>query len=290
MQANPPPRYDLGNCTVTLVSGGQFKLDGGAMFGLIPKALWSRSYPADDQNRILLACNCLLVERPGTDRRVLIETGHGSKYTPKEQNIFALDPTCWLRPNLLALGVDPASITDVVVSHLHFDHAGGLTHNADGQLKLTFPNARVYVHKPELDDACANFGIMTATYRAENYSPLCAADAWRVIEGATEIAPGIHTLPTPGHTRGHHSIAVQGSDRVLAFGGDLMPTRHHLGAAYNMAYDLYPLDNRASKQQMLTWLAERDGLYAFDHELETPVVSVRRKGEWFELTAESSDR
>ena len=285
MKATPPPRYDLGGCTVTLVNGGHLKLDGGAMFGLIPKALWGRSNPADEQNRIQLACNCLLVERPGSDRRIIIETGHGPKYGDKEQKIFAIDRTSWLRRSLLALDIDPASITDVVVTHLHFDHAGGLTYPDDGRLVPTFPNARIHVHQPEFEDARSNFGIMTATYREENYAPLAAGSAWHVFSGATEIAPGVRTLPTPGHTRGHHSIVVTGTDRTLAFGGDLMPTRHHLGAPYNMAYDLYPLDNRASKQTLLGWLAERDGLYAFDHELETPVMSVRRVGEWFELAA-----
>ncbi len=287
MTEQPPLRYDLGDCTVTLVSGGRLKLDGGAMFGLIPKALWSRVYPADDQNRIQLACNCLLVDWPGRSQRVIIETGHGPKYAQKEQQIFAIDPTAWLLPSLRALGVDPATITDVVVSHLHFDHAGGLTHEADGRPVRTFPSARVHVQRSELEDAYANFGIMTVTYRRENLAPIDAADAWRLLDGAAEIVPGVRAIPTPGHTRGHHSIVVEGRDRALVFAGDLMPTRHHLGAPYNMAYDLYPLENRSSKHKLLQWLAGRNALLAIDHELETPVLSVRLAGEWFELTAES---
>jgi glyoxylase-like metal-dependent hydrolase (beta-lactamase superfamily II) len=284
ISATQAPTYDLGGCTVTLVSGGRLKLDGGAMFGLIPKALWSRSYAADEQNRILLACNCLLVEWSGaSDRRVIIETGHGPKYDAKEQRIFAIDPARWLLPSLQALGVDPATITDVVVTHLHFDHAGGLTYEQDGRAVATFPRARVHVQRRELDDARAGFGIMTATYRQENYAAIDAAGAWRPLEGAVEIVPGVRALPTPGHTRGHHSIAVEGRERALVYGGDLMPTRHHLGAPYNMAYDLFPLDNRASKRQVLEWLAGRDGLIAIDHEVDTPVMSVRRKDDWFEL-------
>lgn len=287
MHATSSARYELGGCTVTLLSGGQFKLDGGAMFGLIPKALWSRVYPTDDQNRIQLACNCLLVEWSGpTDRRVIIETGHGPKYGEKEQRIFAIDPGRWLLPSLTALNVDPATITDVVVSHLHFDHAGGLTCERDGRLVPTFPRARVHVHRPEFDDARANVGIMTATYREENYAPIDAAKAWYLLEGAGEIVPGIRNMPTPGHTRGHHSIVVEGRDRTLVFAGDLMPTRHHLGAPYNMGYDLFPLDNRSSKQTLLAWLAANDGLLVIDHELEAPVCSVRSAGDWFELSPE----
>ncbi|MCK4340810.1 MAG: MBL fold metallo-hydrolase [Phycisphaerae bacterium] len=279
-----PPRYDLGGCTVTLVKGGSLKLDGGAMFGLIPKPLWSRTYPADDQNRIQLACNCLLVEWPGvSDRRLIIETGHGPKYGEKEQRIFAIDPARWLRPALLGLHVDPASITDVVVSHLHFDHAGGLTWERDGRLVPTFPNARVHVQRREFEDARAGFGIMTATYREDSFTPIDEIDAWRLLDGEAEIVSGVRSRPTPGHTRGHHSIVIAGRDRSLVFGGDLMPTRHHLGGPYNMAYDLFPLDNRKSKKELLAWLAARDGLLALDHELETPIVSVRPKDDWFEL-------
>jgi len=284
MPSAVPPCYDLGGCTVKLFSGGHLKLDGGAMFGLIPKPLWSRSYPADEQNRIALACNCLLVEWSGAnDRRVMIETGHGNKYAEKEQRIFAIDPANWLLPNLLAAGIDPASITDVILSHLHFDHAGGLTHACDGQIVATFPHARVHVQEQEFTDARAGFGIMTATYRNENYAAIDAADAWHLVAGASEIVPDVWALPTPGHTRGHHSLVVTGRDRSLVFGGDLIPTRHHVGAPYNMGYDLYPIENRESKRQTLAWLADNHALLAVDHELETPVVSVRRRDDWFEL-------
>lgn len=284
MSNDHAPRFDLGGCTVTLVDGGRLKLDGGAMFGLIPKALWQRSYPADEQNRILLACNCLLVEWPDQpDRRALIETGHGPKYGEKEQRIFAIDPTHWVLPALERMGIDPASITDVIVTHLHFDHAGGLTHEYNGQYVPTFPRATVHVQRQEYEDARAGFGIMTQTYRPENLEPITAANGWRLLAGGGEIVPGIMARPTPGHTRGHHSIAVSGHERTLVYGGDLMPTRHHLGAPYNMAYDLYPIENRASKAELLGYLADNDGLLALDHELETPVLAVRRSGDWFEI-------
>ncbi len=288
--ATNAPRFDLGDSMVTLVNGGRLKLDGGAMFGLIPKALWARSYPADEQNRILLACNCLLVEWPAQpERRVLIETGHGPKYAAKEQKIFAIDPAQWVRPSLEAQGIAPASITDVIVTHLHFDHAGGLTYEADGALRPTFPQATVHVQRQEYEDAQAGFGIMTATYRPENLQPIDEAGAWHLLDGAGEIVPGIRAMPTPGHTRGHHSIVIEGQARPLVYGGDLIPTRHHLGAPYNMAYDLYPVENRASKEALLGWLADTGGWLAFDHELDTPVVAVQQAGDWFELTPAPAD-
>ena len=277
-----PPRYDLGGCTVTLLSGGSLKLDGGAMFGIIPKALWLRGTPADEQNRIQLACNCLLVEwQRETARRVIIETGHGPKYADKEQRMFAIDPAKWLLPELQAVGVDPAGITDVIVSHLHFDHAGGLTYEQDGHLLPTFPNARVHVQRRELEDARDRFGVMTATYREENFQPIDQADHWNLLVGEMPILDGITARPMPGHTRGHHGIIVTGRDRALVFGGDTVPTAAHLGAPYNMGYDLFPLENRESKRQLLQWIAQRNALLVFDHEPRTPVVRIVPDGEWF---------
>jgi glyoxylase-like metal-dependent hydrolase (beta-lactamase superfamily II) len=308
----PDAALDLGGCRVTLVSGGGLALDGGAMFGIIPKPLWSRRTPADEQNRIRLACNCLLVEWEGSDRRVIIETGHGSKYGPKEAGMYAIHVGRWLLPALVALGVAPESITDVILSHLHFDHAGGLTagraewdaivHGAGGppaaagdprspaELVATFPRATVHAQRREFEDARANFGIMTVTYREENFAPLDAAGCWRLLDGPGEVIPAptpggaaIHCIMTPGHTRGHHSLVVAGRARTLCFPGDVVPTRHHVGAAWNMAYDLLPLENRASKLSLLTAAAQGEWLLAIDHEPETPLVAVAREGEWFRL-------
>ncbi len=256
------------------------------MFGLIPKPLWSRSFLPDADNHIHLACNCLLLEgkRLG-DRRVLVETGHGPKFKAKEQGFFAIDPTHWLLPALVSAGVDPASITDVVLSHLHFDHAGGLTHEVDGKLQPTFKNAVVHAQRREFDDARANFGIMTNTYREENFAPIDIADHWRLLDGACEIFPHMRTMLTPGHTRGHHSIIIEGAERTLVFSGDVMPTARHFGRAWNMAYDLFPLENRASKAALFSIAAEREWLLALDHEPETPIVSVAVDRDWFSVAA-----
>ncbi len=279
--------FDLGECSVTLINGGRLKLDGGAMFGIIPKPLWQRSTPADDQNRIQLACNCLLVEwQHETDRRVIIETGHGPKYDEKEQSIFAIDPSRWLLHGLKAAGVEPETITDVVVTHLHFDHAGGLTFERDGRLVPTFPNAKVHVQRQEHDDARAAFGIMKTTYREENVAPIDDAKAWRLHDGEAEMLKGIRPLLTPGHTRGHQSVIINGADRSAIFPGDLMPTAAHVGAPYNMAYDLFPLDNRESKNKLLKRAAEEDWLIFIDHDVETPVMKAVAEKGWYVLRPE----
>lgn len=252
------------------------------MFGIIPKAVWSRKTASDEQNRIALGCNCLLVEWEGSGgRRAIIETGHGAKYGEKERGIFAIDAGRWLLPELAGAGVDAASISDVIVTHLHFDHAGGLTQLREGVIERTFPKAAVHVQRREYEDARANFGIMTMTYREENFGAVDAGDAWRLHDGPVEPIPGVRLIPTPGHTRGHQSILVQGRERGVLFLGDVMPTREHVGAAYNMGYDLLPLENREAKRRMLSEAAEREWLVVLDHEPVSPVVRVRPEGGYF---------
>lgn len=280
-----PRRIDLGDCSVTVFCGGGLKLDGGAMFGIIPKPLWQRRAPADDENRIPLACNCLLVEWRGAGGRyAIIETGHGAKYEAKECAIYAIDPFNWLLPNLRQAGIDERAISDVIVTHLHFDHAGGLTQVVDGRTLPTFPDARVHVQKQEFQDARANFGIMHATYREENFAPLDACDAWSLHGGETAVLENIRLVPTPGHTRGHQSVIVSGSNRTVLFAGDVMPTAAHLGAAWNMGYDLLPLDNRESKRKLLRQAARERWIVVLDHEPSAPVVTVRDEDMWFKLT------
>ncbi|MCG3128098.1 MAG: putative quorum-quenching lactonase YtnP [Phycisphaerae bacterium] len=267
------PPIDLGGCRIRVISGGALRLDGGAMFGIIPRALWSRHTSPDEQNRIVLACNCLYVEWDGSPRRAIVEVGHGPKFAEKECQIYAIDPQRWLLPALIAAGIDPESITDVVLTHLHFDHAGGLTHPATDP-RPTFPRAAVHVQRSEFDDARANFGVMTQTYREENFAPIDHADLWRLHAGEAQPLPGVTVLPSPGHTRGHQSALIAGRNASLLFLGDVMPTRDHVGPAYNMGYDLFPLDNVATKKRVLGRAAAENWLLLIDHEPRTPLVRV----------------
>lgn len=279
-----PTVIDLGGCRVTLISGGGLRLDGGAMFGIIPKVLWARRAPPDDDNRIQLACNCLLVEWDGAGaRRAIVETGHGEKYGEKERRIFAIDVAHWLLPSLLSAGVEPDSVDDVFVTHLHFDHAGGLTRAGESGALPTFPRARVHVQRREFEDARANFGVMTQTYREENFAPLDAAGAWVLHDGEARPLPGVRLIPSPGHTRGHQSVLIEGRERSLLFGGDVMPTRNHLGRAYNMAYDVLPLDNMDTKRRLLQDAARHGWLWVIDHEPLSPLAEVRADGDAFSL-------
>jgi glyoxylase-like metal-dependent hydrolase (beta-lactamase superfamily II) len=248
-----PPRVKLGDLTITILDGGQLWLDGGAMFGIIPKPLWSRLVEVDEANRIPLAMTCCLVETAG--RRVLIETGAGvrAKYSEKEQGFFRLGEY-WILDSLQAVGVERESIDFVIVTHLHFDHAGGGTmpKASDGAgYVVTFPNARYVVQRGEWEDATGGQAVMTGTYRPENLAPLEEAGVLSLVSGDAEIVPGVSVRRMPGHTPHHQGVVLESGDRRAVQPGDTMPTAAHVGLRHNMAYDLLPIDNMRSKEQLL---------------------------------------
>ncbi len=254
-----PPRMQVGDLTITILDGGQFWLDGGAMFGIIPKPLWSRLVEVDQANRIPLAMTCCLVETAG--RRVLIETGAGvrAKYSEKEQAFFRLGED-WILDSLQAVGVERESIDYVIVTHLHFDHAGGgtmpKTSDRAGHA-VTFPNARYVVQRGEWEDAASGQAVMTGTYRPENLAPLEEAGVLSLVSGDAEIVPGVSVRLMPGHTPHHQGVVLESGGQRAVQPGDMMPTAAHVGLRHNMAYDLLPIDNMHSKEQLLR--AGQDG-------------------------------
>lgn len=264
----------------TLLRAGLMRLDGGGMFGVVPKALWSRLVEPDEQNRIPLQTNCLLLECDG--RRVLVETGCGDKWTDKERAIYGLEQRCVLDA-LAEVDVSPESIDRVVVTHLHFDHAGGLTRVVDGVAVASFPNADVVVQRREWDDANANRSTMTGTYLRTHLDPV--ADVLCLVDGAAEVEPGLRVLPDPGHTWGQQAVLIDAADGKLCFPGDLLPTVHHLGAAWSCGYDMEPYQSKLTK----TWLFERacdEGwLLVLDHEPGDAVHRlVRNDRGWYGLS------
>jgi glyoxylase-like metal-dependent hydrolase (beta-lactamase superfamily II) len=246
-----PPRVQVGELTVTLLDGGHLWLDGGAMFGIIPKPMWSKLTESDERNRIPLAMTCLLLQSGG--KRVLIETGAGvaSKYSEKEQGFFRF-ASHWILDSLQAAGVDRESIDYVIPTHLHFDHAGGGTMpDGRGGYMPTFPRARYIVQRGEWEDAVGGHAVMSATYRPENLGPLEAAGVLSLIDGEAEIVPGVRVVPMPGHTRHLQGVVIDGGSAKAVQPGDLLPTSAHVGIRFNMAYDLLPYENMRNKERLL---------------------------------------
>lgn len=260
----------------TVLRAGAFRLDGGSMFGVVPKAIWAKLAPPDEANRIPLQTNCLLVRSPGTT--VLIETGYGGKWDEKERKIFGLESRT-IVDALREQSIEPDAIDHVIVSHLHFDHAGGLTrHDASGDAVATFPNATVHVQQREWEDALANRSTMTKTYLRSHLDPVADRIALHDGEEAImldEAAEPITVWPMPGHTWGQQAIRFHDAEGTVCFAGDVLPTVNHVGLAFSMGYDMEPYTNMHSKRALLERAAQEHWRLALDHEPDEPVVRVQ---------------
>jgi len=262
----------LGDIVIRSVSGGSLKLDGGCMFGVVPKALWERSTRPDELNRIPLATNCLLVEADG--RRILIDTGYGPHLTDRQREQCDAEQGHPLLRNLASCGVGPDDIDTVIHTHLHFDHVGGSTQRGGGgQLRPSFPRARYVVQRVEWEDAVADLPELTGAYAREQLQALADADQLDLIDGDTTLHGRIRCRLTGGHTRGHQTLELGTAEHRAVYAGDLCPTSAHLRTAWTMAYDQFPLDVRRGKAQLLRRVVEENSLLLFDHD---PVMTAAR--------------
>ena len=259
----------LGDFELTPLSDGGFRLDGGAMFGVVPKPLWERRAPADEKNRISLGMRPLLV-RTATER-ILIDAGCGDKMSAKDAGIYGFDRALNLEHSLAAAGLSAADIDVVIASHLHFDHAGGFTAVVDGQIRPRFPNARYKIRRGEYEDATHPHERNRASYFTENYVPLVEAGVVDFIEGDGEVRPGISVWRTGGHTRHHQLIKIESGGRTAVFTGDLMPTAAHVDEPWIMAYDLYPMDTLAFKRAFVREAIAGEYVIFFEHD---PVMAA----------------
>jgi glyoxylase-like metal-dependent hydrolase (beta-lactamase superfamily II) len=265
---------------VTPLRTGAFRLDGGGMFGLIPKTMWSQWTTPDADNRIALSTRSLLVET-ARDGLVLVEAGCGDKWTDKERAMYALERRTAIDA-LREVGVDPADIAHVIVTHLHFDHAGGLTCAGDGGPVPTFPRARIHVQRTEWHDALANKSTMTRTYLRTHLDPV--ASQVELHDGECSPLAGFTLLPTPGHTWGHQSVLVDGASgeggaSPHLFTGDACPTLHHAHPAASLGYDMMAYEAMLSKRRVLGRAADEGWLVALDHDpLHALARAVARDG------------
>jgi glyoxylase-like metal-dependent hydrolase (beta-lactamase superfamily II) len=252
-----------------LQAGGQ-KLDGGAMFGVVPKPLWERRIPADERNRIPLGMRCILVEHD--DGLVLIDCGAGNKETPKFLDIYGIENEgangrTALEDALAKLGHSPQDIRIVIDSHLHFDHGGGNTYRDEaGVVRPTFPNARYVVQRGELEYASHTNERTAASYLPHNFAPVAEAGLFDLVEGEREIVPGIRVLPTPGHVPFHQGILLESKGERAFFLGDLVPTAAHLPLPWIMGYDVEPLVTLETKRRTLARALEEEWLLLFEHD------------------------
>ena len=262
----------VGSIRIHAIESGIQWLDGGAMFGVVPKPLWQRRIPSDDQNRIPLALRCLVIESP--DELVLVDTGIGNKESEKFHELYGVEnagnPTR-LEDGIKAAGFMPDDIGIVLCTHLHFDHAGGNTfRDSEGNIRPAFQNARYVVQRGEFDFAHSGNERIRASYLRQNFDPIEEAGLWDFVEGATEIIPGVKVLPTPGHTPFHQSVVIESDGETACFLADVCPTAAHIPLPWIMGYDLEPLVTLESKRKLWALARDQEWLLIFEHDLLIP--------------------
>lgn len=265
----------IGPIRLTIVSGGQLRIDGGNMFGVIPRVLWERKSPPDDQHRIRLDTNCVLVRTPAS--LGLVDTGYGGKATAKFRERHALEQGAPLVRNLAAAGVTPDEIDWVILTHLHFDHAGGATfRDAEGSLRPTFPRARHIVQRTEWADAMGDLPELAGSYHRDDFAPLEPAGLLELVDGDAAIAPGVTTELTGGHTRGHQIVHIESADDSAVYLADICPTAAHLPTFWTLAYDQFPLAVRRKKSVILNDIADHRRIALFAHDPQVTAARLSR--------------
>ena len=284
-------RRKIGGLTVHAIQAGGQRLDGGAMFGVVPKPLWEKRIPADARNRIQLGMRCLLIEHPSG--LILIDTGAGNKESEKFKDIYGLenegaDGGTLLEDGLKEIGVAPTDIAIVINTHLHFDHAGGNTRNRpDGSLEISFPNATYIVRRGEYEYATHSNERTAASYFERNWAPLDAADKIEWVSREKEIVKGIRVIPTPGHTPFHQSVLIESAGDRAFYLGDLVPTHAHLPLPWIMGYDVEPLVTLETKRRILKQALDEHWLVIFEHDASVAWGHVEHDGKAYRLAADS---
>jgi glyoxylase-like metal-dependent hydrolase (beta-lactamase superfamily II) len=262
----------VGRLVVHALQAGALRLDGGAMFGVVPKPLWERRIAADARNRIQLGMRCLLVEHP--DGLLLVDTGLGNKEDAKFTDIYGVenagaDGRTRLEDALAQLGHTPRDVRTVINTHLHFDHAGGNSYaDGAGAVQVTFPRARHVVQAGEYHYATHTNERTAASYFARNFAPVDAAGLLDRVDGEREIVRGVRVLPTPGHVPHHQSVLLESDGERALFLGDLAPTAAHVPLPWIMGYDVEPLVTLETKRRVLGRAAAEEWLLVFEHDAE----------------------
>lgn len=279
----------IGAWTVHAIQAGGQKLDGGAMFGVVPKPLWERRIPADERNRIQLGMRCLLLEHDVG--LILIDSGAGNKESEKFYDIYGVEnagregPTA-LEDGIRAVGYRPEDVALVINTHLHFDHAGGNTYrDAGGAIRISFPNARYVVQAGEYRFATHTNERTAGSYFPHNFVPVHEAGRYDLVEGEREIVRGVRLVPTPGHVPHHQSVLIASQGESALYLGDLVPTSAHLPLPWIMGYDVEPLVTLETKRRVLRQAMEEGWLVIFEHDAGCAWGRVGFDGKSYALAA-----
>jgi methylmalonyl-CoA epimerase len=257
-------RYTVGDLELVSLADGFFRLDGGSMFGTVPKVLWETKAPADERNRITLAMRPLIIRGA---RTMIVDAGLGSKESERFHQMYGVDRSRSLDDSLAEAGIAPEEIDIVLASHLHFDHAGGFTvRDAAGRIRPRFPRAQYIARRGEWDDATHPHARSRASYLADNYVPLADAGVLQLVDDDVTIMPGVKVRRTGGHTMHHQMVWIESGGRTAAFVADMMPTTAHVPDAWIMGYDLYPVDTLTAKQAFVKEAIEKETLVFFEHD------------------------
>ncbi len=255
----------IGRFRITPVEFGHFRLDGGAMFGVIPRVLWEKFHPADEKNRIDMVMRAMLVETD--DRKILVDTGFGEGRSEKFRRMFNFSGSDSLvDDSLQSAGLSREMITDVILTHLHFDHAGGSTIMKDTNPRPAFPNARYYIQRRQLEHARSRLERDRASYLKEDFEPLIDNGALEIVDGEWRLMEGVEMIICDGHTPGQQLVKVSGDGSTLVYAADLIPLAVQFNLPWIMAYDLYPVTTLEEKKRILSQAVDEDWTFFFEHD------------------------
>lgn len=272
----------IGDYRLTTLEFGQFKLDGGAMFGVVPRVLWSRFHPPDENNQIEMALRCLLVE--GNGRRILVDTGFGLERSQRFKEMYAFTGSeNYLKDGLASVGLTYEDISDVFLTHLHFDHCGGSSLLDNGVRRPAFPKARYHYQLKQLEHARERFERDKASYFPDDFEPPIEAGLAEIHDGPFELMPGIDTVICNGHTPSMQLLRVRGDGQTALYAADLIPLSSQFPLPWIMAYDLYPVRTLEEKKRLLPEAAREGWTFIFEHDANIPMGQVVQTERGFAL-------
>jgi glyoxylase-like metal-dependent hydrolase (beta-lactamase superfamily II) len=267
----------FGNFEIFSIVENTFKIDGGAMFGVVPKIIWEKLVPADEFNRVKLDLNLLLVKTKGEN--VLIDAGMGDALSEKHKKIYGIEKPSELERKLSELNLTPEDIDLVILTHLHADHAGGVVKlDESGKKTPRFPNARHIIQIKEWNDAMSPDERTSATYLTENFKLLKEHDLLELVDGEDEVTEGIKVIPTGGHTPGHQVVFIEDGNNKILWPGDIIPTASHLKIPYVASVDLFPLETMELKRKFLNMCINDGWFLAFDHDVNIKIGKLEKSG------------